>query len=343
VDAVAVICDDRGVRAPESQRLNAVVRSRRVASLACAFAALVLGLSAVSVTPAAGPPRHRDTTIDFTGGRYAGQGLKAIFEAVGTDPRLSDWGGTDPPLYDEWGMSTDPNQRVHLAKVGGRLGSWQELRSTDGPWTASLTNLAKSSLDISQEATWGPAGFAWGIERWFAWDYYLPLNVGGVSFEFPRSWNTLGDMHTGMNSTHADPGLTGVLPSGSVHPKYITFQTSPDTNRVRYLTAKLLQLTKRGGARIASAFNTWHEVVIGMRTGYDKTAWIEVWHDGVLKLARTHRPLFASSEDGPYFQLQNYTPYPTSYVGGGTRSAIVYGGFRAGMTRLDVQTRFARR
>jgi hypothetical protein len=307
-------------------------------------AALVLGLLSATVTPAAGPsPRHRYTNIDFTGSKYAGQGLKAIFEAFQSDPRLSSWGGTDPHLYDQWGMSTDPNQRVHLATVGGRLGSWQELRSTDGPWAASLTNLAKSSLDISQAATWGPGGFTWGIERWFAFDYYLPLNVNGVSFEFPRSWNTLGDMHTGMNSTHADPGLTDVIPSGQSHPKYIAFETSPDTTSVGYLSVKLLQLTKAGRSRVASAFNTWHEVVIGMRTGYDNTAWIEVWSDGVRKLARTNRRLFASSESGPYFQLQNYTPYPTSYLSGATRTAIVYGGFRAGMTRADVQTRIARR
>jgi hypothetical protein len=309
--------------------------------LACAVSvALLVGLSSATVTPAAGPsPRHRYTNIDFRGTKYAGQGLDAIFEAVQSDPRLSDWGGTEPPLYDLWGMSTDPNQRVHLAKVGGKLGSWQELRSTDGPWTESLTNLAKSSLDISQAATWGPGGFTWGIERWFAWDYYLPLNVNGVSFEFPKSWNTLGDMHTGMNSTHADPGLTAVIPSGNSHPKYIAFQTTPDTTSVPYRKAKLLQLTNARGSRVASAFNTWHEVVIGMRTGYDNTAWIEVWHDGVLKLARTNRRLFGSSESGPYFQLQNYTRYPTSYVSGATRSAIVYGGFRAGLTRSDVQTR----
>jgi hypothetical protein len=50
-------------------------------------------------------------------------------------------------------------------------------------------------------------------------------------------------------------------------------------------------------------------------------------------------PLFDSSESGPYFQLQNYTAYPMTYVGGATRSAVVYGGFRAGLTRADVQTR----
>jgi hypothetical protein len=172
-------------------------------------------------------------------------------------------------------------------------------------------------------------------------DYYLPLNINGVSFEFPKSWNVLGDMHS--DGGDADPALTDVIPGGNSHPKHIAFQTSPDTTDVPYLKANLLQLTNARGSRIASAFNTWHEVVIGMRTAYDNTAWIEVWHDGVLKLARTNRRLFASSESGPYFQLQNYTRYPTSYVSGASRSAIVYGGFRAGLTRADVQTRAVRR
>jgi hypothetical protein len=308
-----------------------------------ASAALVLGLSSATLTPAAGTPkRYPYTNVNFRAGVYGVRGISDVFEAYQSDPRLSSWGGADPRTYDEWGMSTDTSQRVHLAKVGGRLGSWQELRTTDGPWAEGLETLAKSSLNMSGAATWGPGGFAWGIERWFAWDYYLPLNVNGVSFEFPRSWNTLGDMHTGTNATHADPGLTAVVPTGSSHPKYVVLRTSPDTSRVAYLDVNLLQLTKAGGSRIASAFNTWHEVMIGMRTGYDKTAWIEVWHDGVLKLARTNRALFASAETGPYFQLQNYTLYPTSYVSGATRSAIVYGGFRAGLSRADVEARAVR-
>jgi hypothetical protein len=292
----------------------------------------------VPVTPAARPPpKHRYTNVDFRAGLYSGRGISDILEAYQSDPRLSSWGGTDPPLYDQWGMSTDTNQRVHLTRVGGRLGSWQELRSTDGPWAQGHETIAKSSLNISPAATWGPGGFAWAIERWFAFDYYLPLNINGVSFEFPKSWNVLGDIHS--DGGDADPGFTEAVPAGNSYSRYIAFRTSPDTSTVPYLTARLLKLTNARGSRIASAFNTWHEVVIGMRTGYDKRAWIEVWHDGVRKLARTNRPLFAPTESGPYFQLQNYTRYPTSYVSGATRSAVVYGGFRAGLARADVQTR----
>ena len=51
---------------------------------------------------------------------------------------------------------------------------------------------------------------------------------------------------------------------------------------------------------------------------------------------------FASSESVPYFQLQNYTPYPTSYLRGATRSAIVYGATISNATgngTLQVATR----
>lgn len=175
-----------------------------------------------------------------------------------------------------------------------------------------------------------------GIERWFAFDYYLPLNINGVSLEFPNSWTEYGDIQTGNNSTNADPAFIDLTSGNS---RYMEFTTSPDHNTVPYLTQNLLQLTDGSGNRIASAYNTWHEVVFGMRTGFDNSAWIEVWHDGVHKLARTNRALCGAAESNPYFQLQNYTSYPTSFVDGATRSASVYGKFRGGMTRADVQTR----
>jgi chitodextrinase len=293
--------------------------------------------------PAPAPaPSNRYTNIDFTGSKYSGQGLDAIFEAYQSDSRLSSWGGTDPPLYDQWGMSTDPNQRVHLAQVGGRLGSWQELRTSDGPWQAAAPNLAKSSVNISRAATWGPGGFSWGIERWFAFDILFPLDMNGVSFEFPNSWQTLGDLHS--NGGNADPALTRVYPNGNSHPKYWTYSVSKDWSTVPYLNVNLVQLTDSSGNRNTSAFNVWHEVVIGMKTASDgsvgsSSGWVEIWCDGVQKLARTSLPQFDPSESGPYFQMQNYTPYPTSFISGASRSAIAYGGFRAGMTRADVETR----
>jgi chitodextrinase len=298
-------------------------------------------LQATTSSCAAPAPSNRYTNIDFTGSRYDGQGVRSIFEAVGSDSRLSDWGGTDASLYDQWGMSTDTNQRVHLAQVGGRLASWQELRTTDSYWQAATPNLAKASVNMDQAATWGPGGFAWGIERWFAFDIYFPLNVNGVSFEFSNSWHTLGDIHSTVGN--AD-NMTRVYPNGNSNPKYLTSSITKDWATVPYHNTNLIQLTDASGNRISSAFNAWHEVVIGVKTACDgsvgnSSGWVEVWVDGAQKLARTAMPQYECSEGGPYFQLQNYTTYPTSFVSGATRSAIVYGGYRAGMTRADVQTR----
>jgi hypothetical protein len=287
-------------------------------------------------------PSNRYANIDFAGSKYDGQGVRSIFEAVGSDSRLSDWGGTDASLYDQWGMSTDANQRVHLAQVGGRLASWQELRTADSYWQAATPTLAKASLNMSEEATFGSSGWpGFGAVRWYAFDILFPLNVNGVSFEFSNAWNTLGDMHS--NGGDADPALTRIIPeSGPANPKFYAFSTTPDASGgsgIPYLNVNLMQMTDASGNRIASAFNTWHEVVIGLKLTADNSGWFEVWFDGVQKAPQTARQLLDPSEGGPYFQLQNYTTYPTSYVGGATRSAVVYGGFRAGMTRADVQTR----
>jgi hypothetical protein len=243
-------------------------------------------------------------------------------------------------------MTLDTTQRVHLRNYtpgvnNSPYASWQELRTTDGPWAESAPTLAKSSLNIPTAATLGPDGWAWGIERWFAFDILFPLNIDGVSFEFPTTWHTLGDLHS--NGGNADPALTQVYPYWT-HPRHYTFLVSPDTTSVPYYTVDLLPLTDSGGSRVTSSFNVWHEVVIGMKTAYDgspgnSSGWVAVWFNGVQALAPYSTPQFAVSETGPYFQLQNYTQYPTSYLSGATRSAVVYGGFRAGLTRADVQRR----
>jgi hypothetical protein len=302
----------------------------------------VVTVAPVGPVPPPPPPANtRYTNIDFSAGKYDGQGVETIFEAYQSDPRLSSWGGTLPALYDQWGMTQDPNQRVHLTHdVSSNWASWQELRTTDGPWSndsPGLAILAKASLNVSQAATFGPGGFSSGAVRWFAYDYYLPLNVNGVSFQFPTSFSTYAAIHS--NGGHADPGFIDLAHYGATYPQYIEFATSPNVNTTPYLTVNLLQLTDASGNRIVSAFNTWHEYVLGIKFAPDNTGWVEVWHDGVQKLAKTFRANIDPSEGGPYVQMQNYTQYPTSFVGGATRSAIVYGGFRAGLTRADVETR----
>lgn len=286
-------------------------------------------------------PSNRYTDLDFAAGKYDGEGISSVFVSASSDPRVSDWGGLPPDLYDSRGCTQDPNTRVHLTHDVGTprppstWASWHELRTTDGPWTASVPNLAKSSFNLTQAATLGPGGWQMGMTRWFAFDIFFPLNVGGTSYEFPFAWNVLGDLHS--QGGDADPGLTEVFPSGNNHPKWYAFGTTPNTQTTPYFTVNLLQLTNANGTRVTSSYNVWHEVVMGLKLAADSSGWFEVWFNGVQRQPQTFRATVAPSESGPYFQLQNYTAYPTNYVGGATRSAIVYGGFRGGLARSDVQ------
>jgi hypothetical protein len=306
----------------------------------------------------ASPPSNRYTDINFAAGKYDGEGIVSVFEADSVDARLHD-GFLPPEWYDDPGafgesppgsMTLDPNQRVYLFNPqsrglppnpqGSSWASWQELRTTDGPWYTGLPTLAKATLNMSNAATHGPQGFSFGAVRWFAWDYLLPLNINGVSFEIPNSFFVAAQLHD-SGGTNGNPAMIGLSHYGNTHPQYIQFAQTPDqsANGVPYLTADLLQITNADGSRITSAFNTWHEVVVGIRFAADSSGWVEVWHDGVQKLSQTFRANIAPNEGGPYAEFQNYTSYPTSFVGGATRSAIVYGGFRAGTTRAAVQTR----
>ena len=299
------------------------------------------------------PPPYTD--VDFTTGLYYGKGVSTVFEAWETDARLSTWGGLPAEIYDDPGafaysppdtMSTDTTQRVHIKSVLGRLASWQELRTTDGEWAEGVTTLAKSSLNIlAPGATWGPDGFSFGAVRWFAFDILLPLDIDSVSYELSDTWNTLGDMHenSGPNS---DPCLVRPYPDYGTHPVYLTHSVSPDTTSIAYYNTQLIQLTDGAGDRIESSYNVWHEVVIGMKAASDgsvgsSSGWCEVWFNGEQKLTQTQMPQFHPSETDPYFQLQNYTSYPTSFQGGATKSAVAYGGFRAGLSRASVQRVYA--
>lgn len=281
-------------------------------------------------------PQNRYTDIDFAGGKYAGQGVYAIFEAYQSDPRLSDWGGTDAPLYDQWGMSTDRSQRVHLRTLFGRLASWQELRSSDGPWASNAPTLAKSTLNITREATWGPGGYSVGAERWWAVDYLFPLDVDGASFEFVSTWHSLFGLHPATSSQGGT--LDSFIRPENGNPRWHMLGTTPNPQTTPYREINLDRLTNADGSRNVAAHNVWHELVIGMKAAPDNSGWLEVWHDGRNVLSRENRPTVLPGETGPYAQLQNYTRHPTSFVGGKTRGVMVYGGFRAGLSRSDVQT-----
>lgn len=307
-------------------------------------------------SPPAGDPY---TSVDFAAGLYSGEGVVTVFEAYQTDARLSNWGGLPSDYYDNPGafgyspgtsMTTDSNQRMHLFSPaslglppnpsGSGYASWQELRTTDGQWESGGSGLAKSTLNVSQSATFGAGGFSFGAIRWFAWDILFPLNINSVSFQLPATdFLVLGYIHDSGGTGAAPAGLE-IYPTGGSYPANVMFTTTPNENAggVPYIRVPLLQLWDSGGSRVTANFNTWHEFVIGEKFTADGTGWFEVWCDGVQKAAQTSRQLLQPSEGGPYAQLQNYTRWPTSYVGGATRSAVVYGGFRAGLARTDVQT-----
>jgi chitodextrinase len=303
-------------------------------------------MSAACPPPEPPPASNRYTDIDFAAGKYAGEGVVDVFEAYQSDPRLSDWGGLPSDLYDSRGLTQEQGQRVHLThtptppRPSSTWGSWQELRSTDGPWAVGL-NLAKASLNVSKAATWGPDSFSMGDERWFAFDYLLPLNVGGVSFEFVNGWHVLADLHAAGTSPWR---VESAIRPQSGHPRYHAFLATPNTGTTPYREVNLLQLTNADGSRVTSAYNVWHELVVGIKASDqgsvgNSPGWVEVWHDGVNVMPRESRPTVGVGESGPYAQLQNYTAYPTAFAGGATRGAVVYGGLRAGLMRADVQTR----
>lgn len=309
------------------------------------------------------PPSNRYTDVDFAAGSFAAEGWECIFAAYQSDPRLaSTWGGQDAAPYDSLGMTQDMSQRVHLFHPtsvglpanpnGTSWACWNELRTTDSYWctNAGGDRLAKASVDSpttgGRNWTWGSSGWGFGITRWFACDILFPLNIVGstpaapVSFEaFTSSWQTCFDMHD-SGGTGAVPFDTGLYPGGGNN-SYFIFRTTPDQSSggVPYESTNLMLMWDGSGNRVASAFNTWHEVVIGIRATADNSGWYEVWFDGVQKAPQTNRQLVTASEGGPYIQIQNYSEYPTSYASGATRSAVVYGGVRCGMTRADVQKR----
>jgi hypothetical protein len=182
-----------------------------------------------------------------------------------------------------------------------------------------------------------------GAIRWFAFDYLLPLNVNGVSFEFVNGWHGLMDLHP--SSSDLGGNIETQVRPWSGNRRYLTFVTTPNPVTTAYRVVKLVRLTKADGSRVASSYNTWHELVIGIKASDqgaigNSPGWVEVWHDGVNVMRRQQRPNMMPGEDGPYAQAQNYTEYPTAFTYGATRGAIVYGGFRAGLTRSDVQTRW---
>lgn len=316
------------------------------------------------------PPSNRYTDIKFAAGKYYGEGIRSVLEAYGSDPRLNQVEGFQDSInYDSLGMTQDQTQRVYLFHptsrglpanpTGSAWASWQEIRTTDTPWgpDSGREILAKASINVdrpgddSGDRTFGPGGFSFGAIRWFACDILFPFNINtGVSangttiVSFERAggdFNTLLDIHD-SGGTNADPGGSEIRPTGQSANVYLSYFQTPDNRGgvgVPYFHDDYFQLWDSGGNRVAGAFNVWHELLMGIKFAADNSGWYEVWFNGVQKVVHLNRQIVTSGEGGPYLQIQNYTRYPTSYIGGAQRSGLVYGGIRCGLTRSDVQTR----
>lgn len=291
---------------------------------------------------------------DGTGGKY--QPLATIFAAYHSDPqpyRLKDWGGLEASLYDTpylGGslMSTDPALRVHLVPSARRSGwvSRQEIRASDPPWYSGQDYDKASIRNLSPAALNGP--FTQGMVRWFAWDYFVPLDYGADhdTFNFSTGWHTLMDLH-GVGNSYEQ--LWNVLEAGVYNfsgARWIAYhlgahEGSSDPAPADTELIRLAQLTDASGNRIASSHNTWHELVVGVKFASDGTigsssGWVEIWHDGVNILPRHARPTCFPNESSVWMQAQNYKQHSAPFVAG-TSSVIYYGGMRAGLTRQDVQ------
>ncbi len=287
------------------------------------------------------------------------QPLSTIFQTTAADSHVESWGGNNAAFYDT-GVSDrgiilarDPAMRVSLVAGGPRTGfnyySRQEMRTTDPPWYPGAgANYVKSSIRNLHGTLTFNGPFAQGLTRWFAYDYFLPNNFNGDTFNWPVSdWHTLLDLHGNGNNFEQNWNVLEVQTRPlAANNAYLTYHMGaheggsdpapPDTEYLNFL-----QLTNGTGQRVAASFNVWHELVVGVRFASDgvinsSTGWIEIWHDGVNVLPRHFRPTCFTNESDIWLQAQNYKRYGVALVGGATSSVIYYGGIRAGYTKDDV-------
>ncbi len=310
--------------------------------------------------PPAGPvnPYY---SVNFAAQGY--QPLSTVFQAYTSaiDSHIESWGGNNAAFYDT-GLSDrgiilarDPAMRVSLRttpappRIGSSYVSRQEVRTSDPPWYPGAgANYDKSSVrNLNDNVTFNQ-NFAQGLTRWFAYDYFLPNNFNGDTFNWPNGgWHTLMDLHgSGSNfeqNWNVLESMIRPLSTANVYHAYHmgAHEGASDPAPADTEYCNLLQLTNSSGVRIASAFNTWHELVVGVKFASDgvinsSTGWIDIWHDGVNVLPQHFRPTCFTNESEVWLQMQNYKQHSNAFVGGATSSVIYYGGLRAGYIKSDV-------
>lgn len=328
-------------------------------TLTTADAASTIRVRVTATEAAAPPPADVDPYWEWKGATQAYVPLSTVFEATTVDSHVQSWGGLSASSYDTVVgdnaiiMARDPAQRVSLRTspspphAGHVYVSRQELRTTDGPWYPGAgANYDKSTIRNLENDTFN-GNFAFGVTRWFAWDYYLP-NSGGDVFNWALSgWHTLMDLHgSGYNYQQSWNVLEAQVRPIATNNAYIAFhmgahEGSSDPAPPDLEFVNLLRLSDGAGARISGSFNVWHELVVGVKFASDgvinsSTGWIDIWHDGVNVLPQHQRPTCFPNESSIWMQAQNYKQHGSSLYGGATSSVIVFGGLRAGLTRDDV-------
>jgi hypothetical protein len=286
---------------------------------------------------------------NFSNGDYC-PSWDTVFETPTVNSNLS-WGGYQP-CYDSLTSATDPSQRMYLSQAAGHpsgtsspWASHQELRTTDAGWGGCCSGtLDKSSLsDTSQETFNGP--FSMGITRWFRFSFYLPNGQpSGEQFNWPANdWYLLADLHVSLDGNGDCQDI--IVTPNSGNQRYVTLrlqgatsdQTSPAFNQE---DVNLLQLTDSSGNRIASAFNSWHTLIFGVKFASDgsvgsSSGHVTAYFDGQLAYDK-NRPTARFNETGPWFQLQNYKNHGSGFVNGATSSVIYFADSRIGNTLADV-------
>jgi hypothetical protein len=309
----------------------------------------LLVVAAVLVSPStkARPTLQPYWSGDFRHADYCQ--FATIFQSSSVNPGTLPTGYvTACPGYGPF--ARDPAQRVHLTRrpappaATSRWSSYQELRTTDGPWYEG-SDLAKATIRLTAEQTLdGP--FEMGAVRWFRFSFYLPLR-----FNWPESgWYELFDLHNAARDpSGADwPTIGLVVSPSSGRRRYIALNLEGASAGANRELVKLLQLTKRTGSRIVraegpgtpAAFNRWHTLILGVRFSDDgttghSTGWINAYFDGRLVYARA-RPTVWKNESSVWLQLQNYMQYGRPLVDGATSSVVYFADARIGRTYASV-------
>jgi hypothetical protein len=311
--------------------------------------AVVLAVAAavVSASAATQPAPAPFWVGDFRGGDYCQ--FATVFEASSVNPEGLPSGYSDA-CSDYTRFARDTTQRVYLTQrpapptsTASRWVSHQELRTTDGPVSPG-SGLAKATVRLTSDQT-VDGSFQMGMERWFRFSIFLPAGFNWAEGGF----HTLFDIHNDLSDPSGRdwPTISMNITPTSGRRRYVSLTLEGVSASANHETVKLLQLTRKDGARIVragkgqpAAFGRWHTLVLGVRFADDgtighSTGWAKVLFDGRWVYAKA-RPTVWKGERSVWLQLQNYVQYGTPFVNGARSSVVYFADARIGRTYASV-------